>query len=218
MPIPHDFRKTPFCCSKVIPQTPLHKYENYPRSYMCVFDFISLATSIPGHVPPSTLTKPLFDHDFVIRLCKGHSDLAFGPNQYGPARCYLPDSSILGGIVEVVDDPDGNPGRTSFEILLADLNFDMYVHLEDVWVTLLCPVHVDIVWFVQFWVRNARTEEELGEVTKRVRARRSGNPDFVEDEFTIRFNEMRGVPNPRPKFSWSESSSDSSTFWCGSWR
>jgi len=74
----------------------------------------------------------------------------------------------------------------------------MYVHLEDVWVTLLCPVHVDIVWFVQFWVRNARTKEELGEVTKRVRARRSGNPDFVEDEFTIRFNEMRGVPNPRP--------------------
>lgn len=160
---------------------------------MCVLDFVALATSIPGLVPPSTLTKPITEHDFAIRLCKGHADPSFGPNQYGPARYYLPDSSVLGGLVEVVDDPDGYPGRIYFETLLTDLNFEMYVHLEDVWVTLLCPVHVDIVWFVQFWVRNARTKEELEEVTKRVRARRSGDPDFV-----VRFNEMRGVLNPRP--------------------
>jgi hypothetical protein len=63
--------------------------------------------------------------------------------------------------------------------------------------TFLCPEHVDVVWFVQFFVRNARSREEFDKVTRRVRARRSGGPSFVEDEFTVRFNEMREVLNRR---------------------
>jgi hypothetical protein len=138
-----------------------------------------LATSIPGHLPPSTLTKHLTYHDFVIRLCKGHADSSFGPNQYSPARYYLPDSSILGGLVEAVDNRESRPALTDLDNLLVDQKQEVFVHIGDVWVTLLCPVHVEVVWFLQFWVRNASTKEELEMVTQRVRARRREHPDFV---------------------------------------
>ncbi len=162
---------------------------------MCVLDFVSLATSTPGHVPTSNLTKHISNYDFVIRLCKGSRDSKVGPNQLGYPRYYVPDSSVAGGLIEVID--NGSPNYIYLEKMLKNPEKEVYVHLEDVWMTLLCPEHADIVWFVQFFVHNARSREELEEVTRRVRARRSGDPSFVEDEFTVSFNEMRGVPNRR---------------------
>jgi hypothetical protein len=70
-----------------------------------------------------------------------------------------------------------------------------FKHLEDVWMTVLCPVHRDAVWFLQFWIKGPKDNEELEEVVKRVRDRRNKEPGFVEDPFSRRFYEVVGIPS-----------------------
>jgi hypothetical protein len=72
------------------------------------------------------------------------------------------------------------------------------MYLEDVWMTVLCPVHRDSVWFLQFWVKGPKDNEELGEVSKRVTDRRNQEPGFVEDSFSSKFYDVMGMPS-RPQ-------------------
>ena len=120
-------RTPPFCCQHILPQTPFHKYEYYPRAYTCVLDFLDFATRIPNYVPQTSLTKAPTQHDFVVRLVKGQvcphfgqADSRFGKGgdpglgQIGPrfginpARYFLYDPDVQGCLVEVVNSPDGN--------------------------------------------------------------------------------------------------------------
>ncbi|PMD29549.1 hypothetical protein L207DRAFT_236945 [Hyaloscypha variabilis F] len=197
-------RTAPFCCSKIRPQPPFHKQDHYPRSYTCLLEFLTLATSRrAGRLPPTHPTKPLTEHDFVVRLCKGHTDPQFGVNQWGAARYFLPDSFVRGGLIEVLDVEGGENHLESLRGLLSkeggEGNFGGFLYLEDVWMTVLCPAHSDAVWFLQFWVKGPKDREALEEVRKRVRDRVNREPGFIEDEFTVRFNEMVGVPNRPPR-------------------
>jgi hypothetical protein len=67
------------------------------------------------------------------------------------------------------------------------------VYLGDVWMSVLCLVYKDAVWFLQFLVKGPKDRDELGHVEKRVRGRLSGHPGFVKDLFTVRFNETMGI-------------------------
>jgi hypothetical protein len=67
------------------------------------------------------------------------------------------------------------------------------VYLKDVWMSVLCPVYKDAVWFLQFWAKGLKNRDGLGHVEKRVGGRLSGHPGLVEDLFTVRFNEMIGI-------------------------
>jgi hypothetical protein len=76
--------------------------------------------------------------------------------------------------------------------------FGGFMYLEDVWMTVLCPVHRDSVWFLQFWVKGPKDNEELEEVSKRVTDRRNQEPGFVEDSFSSKFYDVMGIPS-RPQ-------------------
>jgi hypothetical protein len=67
------------------------------------------------------------------------------------------------------------------------------VYLEDVWMSILCPVYKNTVWYLQFWVKGPKNRDELEHVERRVRGRLSGYPGFVEDLFIVRFNETIGI-------------------------
>jgi hypothetical protein len=192
-------RTPPFCCHRILPQAPLHKHENYPRAYACVLDFLQLATRFPNYPPQTTLSKTLQQHDFVIRLCKGQVDPHYRPNQWGPARYFLHDPDIHGCLVEIVDSPNGDRSSSleTLKFLLHERegSFGGFLFLEDVWMTVRCPVHSDTIWFLQFWTKGPRDSGHLEQVSKRVRCRLGKEPGFVEDPFTIRFNEMMGIPN-----------------------
>ncbi|KAH8753157.1 hypothetical protein BGZ57DRAFT_860444 [Hyaloscypha finlandica] len=180
---------------------PFHTQEYYPRSYTCLLDFLALAISLPAGQPlPTTPIKPLTEHDFVIRLCKGNTAPILGPNQWGAARYFLPDPSVPGGLVEVLHVESGSRGN-DLDHLRWFLNegggkFGCFMYLEDVWMTVLCPVHGDSVWFLQFWVKGPKDNEELEEVSKRVTDRRNQEPGFVEGPFSSKFFEMMGIPSP----------------------
>ncbi len=242
-------RTPPFCCQHILPQTPFHKHEYYPRAYTCVLDFLQLATRSPNHIPPTTLSKALQQHDFVVRVCKGQANPSFGqggesrfgqggdsrpgeadsrPGQGGglrfgqggdsrfgrggdpglgqtgyrfginPARYFLYDPDTQGCLVEVVDSP--NEQRSSslqtlkFLLRLRGGGFGGFLFLEDVHMTILCPVHRGEIWFLQFWAKGPRNSGHLEEVSQRVRRRLNKEPGFVEGPFTIRFNEIMGIP------------------------
>ncbi|KAH8744400.1 hypothetical protein F5882DRAFT_497446 [Hyaloscypha sp. PMI_1271] len=193
-------RTPPFCCSQIFAQPPFHTQEYYPRSYTCLLDFLALAISLPAGQPlPTTPIKPLTEHDFVIRLCKGNTAPILGPNQWGAARYFLPDPSVPGGLVEVLHVESGSRGN-DLDCLRWFLNegggrFGGFMYLEDVWMTVLCPVHRDSVWFLQFWVKGPKDNEELEEVSKRV-TDRNQEPGFVESPFSSKFFEMMGIPSP----------------------
>lgn len=217
-------RTPPFCCQHILPQKPFYKHEFYPRAYTCVLDFLLLATHEPNYLPPTTLSKALQEHDFVVRLCKGQADPRVGegeprfgerfgksdphvgqagaprvgPIQWGPARYFLYDPEVQGCLVEVVDSANGyrSSSLETLEFLLRGRGgpFGGFLSFEDVQMTILCPVHNGTIWFLQFWAKGPRDRAHLEEVTQRVRRRLSKEPGFVEDPFTVRFNEMMGFP------------------------
>jgi hypothetical protein len=101
-------RSTPFCCVRITSQRPLHYGQNYPRSYTCLYDFLALSTSVPNQILTSTLSNPLREYYFVIRLCKGLSNPRYRPNQWREARYFLPDPFIEEGFIEVLDNENGD--------------------------------------------------------------------------------------------------------------
>lgn len=106
-------RIPPFCCPPNPPSMPFHKQEHYPRSYTCLLNSLSLATSLlVGLLPPTHLTKPLKEHAFVIRLCKGHTNPLFGLNKWGVARYFLPSADVSGGLIEVLNVKEDVQRRT----------------------------------------------------------------------------------------------------------
>ncbi len=60
--------------------------------------------------------------------------------------------------------------------------------------TIPCPVHRGTTWYLKFWTKGPRDRAHLEEVSQRVRRRLSEEPGFVKDPFTVRFNEMMGIP------------------------
>jgi hypothetical protein len=184
-----DRRTPPFCCQQILPQTPFHKYENYPRAYTCILDFLQFATCSPNHIPQTNLSKAFQQHDFVVRLCKGQVGPHFGQggdSRFGkggdpglgqteprfginPARYFLYDPDAQGCLVEVVDSPDENQSSSlqTLKFLLRGRggSFGGFLFFEDVYMTILCPVHSSEIWFLQFWAKGPRNRAHLEEVT-----------------------------------------------------
>jgi len=125
----------------------------------------------------------------------GQTGPRFGIN---PARYFLYDPDVQGCLVEVVDSPieQRSSSLQTLKFLLRGKggSFGGFLFFEDVYMTILCPVHRGDIWFLQFWTKGPRNREHLEEVTQRVRRRLNNEPGFVEDPFTARFNEMMGIP------------------------
>lgn len=105
---------------------------------------------------------------------------------------------MKGGLIEILSVEEGEDRQESLRELLDTATkggaFGGFLYSENVWMTVLCPVHTDAVWFLQFWVKGPRDGEELGVVKMRVKDRRGGKEGFVEDAFTVRFCKMMGLP------------------------
>jgi hypothetical protein len=87
----------------------------------------------------------------------GQTGLRFGIN---PARYFLYDPDVQGCLVEVVDSPDGNQSSSlqTLKFLLRGRGGSVggFLFFEDVYMTILCPVHRDAIWFLQFWAKGPR--------------------------------------------------------------
>jgi hypothetical protein len=78
-----------------------------------------------------------------------------GSNQRGVARYFVPALGVSGGLIELINHENGQQYLAMAKELTDEEGkigvypgWRRFKQLEDVWMTVLCPVHRDAVWFL----------------------------------------------------------------------